>query len=132
MDKCRETSRQKKFVFQERKSKLTLDNTDEVESTKIKVDGCAITKGPRCDYLHQAKGIEMYIELKGQNIRQAVRQLYATIDELGATAPRGIKCYVICTSSPHATTEIQQFKRDFKKKKNADLVVKSSPHTDKY
>ena len=39
---CRRESNQKLFVYQENKSKLTLQNNDQVSSISIKVDGCEI------------------------------------------------------------------------------------------
>ena len=53
------------FKFEEQRSSLTLENIDQVLSTKIIVDGCEINDNDvKCDYLHLAKGMEMYIELK--------------------------------------------------------------------
>lgn len=133
MEKCREKSKNKIFTFAEQGIKLTLKNKDEIESTKIHVDGCAITEGPRCDYLHLAKGIEFYIELKGQDLQHAVRQLKRTISSLGARDMQQKRiCYIICTRSPLASTEIQELDREFRKYYNSRLVVKSSPYTDSY
>lgn len=69
MSSCEKKSKQKIFVFKENRSILQLSNTDEVPSKTITVDGCAILTWVRCDYLHIAKEIEMYIELKGCDIK---------------------------------------------------------------
>lgn len=134
MKKCRITSNNKFFVFSEQRSQLTLKNKDEVKSTKIHVDGCEIDDdGIRCDYLHLAKEIEIYIELKGQDLLHAMNQIQRTIKILGSKKKGQVRvCYIICTRSPLATTEIQHYGRYFKAKYNSKLVIRSSPFTDMY
>jgi hypothetical protein len=134
MTKCRVTSKNKIFAFKEQRSELALKNIDEVESTKVHVDGCEINdEGLRCDYLHLAKNVEFYIELKGQDLIHAMKQLERTIGMLGAKNKEQKRvCYIICTRSPLASTEIQQYDRQFRAKYNSKLVVKSSPYIDNY
>lgn len=134
MSHCRLTSKNKIFTFEEQRSKLILKNTDEVESTKIHVDGCEIKDdGLRCDYLHLAKDTEFYIELKGQDLPHAMDQLERIISLLGAkNKAQKRTCYIICTRSPLASTEIQKYDRQFRAKFNSKLVIKSSPYTDSY
>lgn len=133
MENCRTTSCQRIFTFEERRSRLTLINQDGAESIKITVDGCAIKDGIRCDFLHIAKEIEMYIELKGQDIEHAIQQIETTMRRLSAnfrTSPK--TSYIICTRSPLSSTEIQHHARQFRSKYNSRLVIKSSPFTDSY
>lgn len=134
MENCRSTSSNKIYTFKENRSSLTLENIDEVVSVRIKVDGCEINdSGIRCDYLHNAKGIEMYIELKGQNIPHAIEQIERTMQLLSVDKKRQKKIsYIICTRSPLASTEIQNYQKKFKKEYNSNLIIKSSPFTDKY
>ncbi|TWV96212.1 hypothetical protein [Chitinophaga pinensis] len=133
MKNCRLTSKNKIFTFEEQRSKLILKNRDEVESVKIHVDGCEINEGLRCDYLHLAKEIEFYIELKGQDLHHAIKQLKQTINKLGTKNKEQQRvCYIICTRSPLASTEIQEFAREFRRNYNSRLVIKSSPYTDSY
>jgi hypothetical protein len=132
---CKTVSKSKIFTFEEQRSKLTLLNIDEVLSIKIHVDGCQIDnkKIIKCDYLHIAKEIEMYIELKGQDILHAIEQLKSTMHQLSINVKEQSKiCYIICTRSPLSSTEIQKYDRDFRRDFNAKLIVKSSPFTDKY
>jgi hypothetical protein len=83
--------------------------------------------------LHQAKNVEFYIELKGQDLIHAMKQLERTIGMLGAKNKEQKRvCYIICTRSPLASTEIQQYDRQFRAKYNSKLVVKSSPYIDNY
>lgn len=128
------TSNNKVFSFSEQKSTLLLKNNDEVSSTKVHVDGFEINDdGVRCDYLHIAKEVEMYIELKGQDIAHAVKQIIRTISILSEDQKKQRKiCYIICTRSPLTSTEIQNFDRMFRQKYNSKLIVKSSPYVDSY
>lgn len=131
---CRKISNQKFFIYEENRSKLTLENTDKIESTSIIVDGCEI-KGTaiRCDFMHIAKEIEFYIELKGQDIQHAVDQIEATIKRLSTDSKKvQKKTYIICTRSPLSSTKVQAFKYYFKKNYNSDFILKSSPCKDSY
>ncbi len=134
MANCRTTSKNKIFTFKEQRSSLTLLNKDQVTSTKVHVDGCEIADGGiRCDYLHIAKEIEMYIELKGQDLIHAMDQIERTIGLLSSDPKKCIKIsYIICTRSPLTSTEIQIYERQFRAKFNSKLIIKSSPFTDTY
>lgn len=131
---CRRESNQKLFVYEENRSKLTLENLNEVSSISIIVDGCEINDSTiRCDYMHIAKEIEFYIELKGQNIEHAVEQIISTIKQLSLSVKKYKKrSYIICTRSPLSSTKIQSYKYYFKKNYNSDFILKSSPYKDTY
>lgn len=131
---CRTNSSQKIFTFEENKSKLTLENVDQVDSVKIIVDGCEINDNSiRCDYMLLAKEKEFYIELKGQDLMHAVAQIKSTIKQLSPDLrARNKKSYIICTRSPLSSTQIQNLKFDLLKNFNSDLQIKSSPFKDKY
>ena len=109
---CRKISSQKLFVYQEMRSKLILENVDSIESTSITVDGCEINDDTiRCDFMHIAKGIEFYIELKGQDLEHALEQIKSTIFRLSTNVKKGNKIsYIICTRSPMSSAEIQNHK----------------------
>jgi len=131
---CRRNSNKKLFIYEEKRSKLTLENTNEVKSTSIIVDGCEINDHTiRCDFMHVAKNVERYIELKGQDLEHAINQLKATILRLSSNSKSQPKIsYIICTRSPLSSAEIQNYKLEFKKKFNSQLQIKSSPHFEKY
>ena len=133
MKKCRTTSSNAVFVFEEQKSVLRLTNKDRVPSTKIHVDGCEIIEGIRCDYLHLAKNLEIFIELKGQDLQHAIQQVERTITMLSLDAKNYKKTtYIICTRSPMSSTEIQIYDKHFRKMYNSRLIIKSSPYMDQY
>jgi hypothetical protein len=132
--KCRNVSNQNLFVYEEFRSKLTLENVDKVDSTSIIVDGCEINDTSiRCDFMHLAKDIEFYIELKGQDLGHALEQIKSTINRLSSNIRKANKIsYIICTRSPMSSSEIQNHKLEFRKKYNSKLEIKSSPYKDKY
>lgn len=134
MKGCKTTSRNKIFTFKEQRSSLVLNNINGVSSIKIHVDGCEINDNDiRCDYLHIANDVEMYIELKGQDILHALKQIERTMKLLSSDLQKKPKIsYIICTRSPLSSTEIQGFERQFRSKYNSKLVVKSSPYSDSY
>jgi len=134
MKNCRTTSRNRIFKFEEQRSSLTLENIDQVPSTKVIVDGCEINDNDlKCDYLHLAKNIEMYIELKGQDLLHAMKQIERTMKLLSTNYQKKSKIsYIICTRSPLTSTEIQNYDRQFRLKFNSKLVIKSSPYKDSY
>lgn len=134
MKNCRSTSSKKLFVYEEKRSKLTLENVDQVESISIIVDGCEINDSSiRCDFMHIAKDVEYYIELKGQDLKHAIDQLQATILKLSSNPQKHPKVsYVICTRSPMSSSQIQNYKLEFKRKFNSKLQIKSSPYSEKY
>ena len=128
-NECCNTNNNKLVIFQEARSKLIVENIDEVQATKVKVDGCEITRGIRCDYLYLIKGIEIFIELKGQDIQHAIEQLETTINKLSANSKNHKKkSFVICTRSPLNSASIQNIQVKFRKKYNSELIVKSSPY----
>ena len=112
---------------------LRLVNADRVKSTKVHVDGCEITDGIKCDYMHLAKDLEIFIELKGQDLPHAIDQIERTITLLSKDIKKHKKIsYIICTRSPMTSTEIQNYDRQFRRKYNSRLIIKSSPHEDRY
>lgn len=134
MANCRITSSNKIFVFEENKSKLTLQNINQIDSTKIIVDGCEINdEGLRCDFMHIIEENEFYIELKGQDIIHALNQIERTMRLLSSDYKNAKKTsYVICTRSPLNSTSIQNLVYKFRKNFNSKLIIKSSPHIDSY
>ena len=131
---CRTTSNKKIFVYAENRSKLILENLNQVDSISVIVDGCEINDNSiRCDFLHIANEIEFFIELKGQDLEHALEQIKATIIKLSSNPKASKKVsYIICTRSPMSSSKIQNFKLEFRKKFNSRLEIKSSPFTDKY
>ena len=118
-----------KIVLQENKSKITFLNPNQDEILIIKVDGCVISDNEtlRCDYaLIPSDAVEIYVELKGSDIAQAVKQIESTMKLLSEN-PQKIKklCFVVSTRVPKQATSIQQLQSQFKKKFNASFRIKN-------
>ena len=118
-----------KIVLQENKSKITFLNPNQDEILIIKVDGCVISDNEtlRCDYaLIPSDAVEIYVEWKGSDIAQAVKQIESTIKLLSEN-PQKIKklCFVVSTRVPKQATSIQQLQSQFKKKFNASFRIKN-------
>jgi len=88
---------------------------------QIAVDDCAITEGQRCDWLVRLDDAvsreEIYVELKGSAVYDAVAQLRATIEKLSADCGRFPKrCFIVFTRNPMTGTDVQKYKVQFLKK----------------
>ncbi|MDR1190277.1 MAG: hypothetical protein LBK60_01260 [Verrucomicrobiales bacterium] len=93
---------------------------------QIQIDGCvfgAQDQHLRCDWLLRfncaEQRHEIYVELKGKNIRHAARQLGETIRLISSEALR--HCYIVYTSNPLTSSELQTLKVRFQKNFNAHL-----------
>lgn len=129
LPECEEHRSDTKIVLQENKSKITFLNPNQDKILIIKVDGCVISDNEtlRCDYaLIPSDAVEIYVELKGSDIAQAVKQIESTIKLLSEN-PQKIKklCFVVSTRVPKQTTSIQQLQSQFKKKFNASFRIKN-------
>jgi hypothetical protein len=127
---CLRELRDAQIVCQEGRYKVVFKNPRRLLVQKIKIDGCMILTGPRCDYLVIfGKPItEVYIELKGSDIRHALRQIERTIGLFSQDRVCCQKiCYVVCRNvAPQIQTRIQGEKLRLKKNYNAKLTVKSN------
>ncbi|MEM8720817.1 MAG: hypothetical protein AAGE84_16230 [Cyanobacteria bacterium P01_G01_bin.39] len=114
------------------RSKFRLENSKKLKISIIQVDDCVIKQGLRCDYLvvvpdknKSSKGQEIYIELKGSDVKHAVEQLSTTIQKLTKDMSASKLCFVASTKCPINSTQIQNIKKRFKKKYQARLTIKN-------
>lgn len=114
--------------LKEKKSNFVLANPDRKEITEVKVDGCAIKEGCKCDFLLLDGTFEYFIELKGSDVKHAVEQLKASIFKL-SKEPKLLRKYafVVSTCCPLIGADIQLIQKKFKKEFNAEFVVKKTP-----
>ncbi|MBC6442335.1 MAG: hypothetical protein GDA53_04265 [Rhodobacteraceae bacterium] len=78
MNECVSKTEDPRIVFTENRQKATFLNPNRREIRKVKVDGCAITSGRRCDYMLSDQR-NWYIELKGKEIEYALKQICESI-----------------------------------------------------
>ncbi|EPF29566.1 hypothetical protein C5N99_01375 [Treponema medium] len=73
---CEYYGNDKILVCQENKRKFVMHNNSGRNLLKIRVDGCLITSGTRCDFAVDDNSTDVYlIELKGKDLRKACIQL---------------------------------------------------------
>lgn len=114
------------------RSKFRLENPQKLRIKVIQVDDCVIKHGVRCDYLviapsndKSSNEQEIYIELKGSDVKHAVEQLATTIQKLTDNIPTSRLCFIASTRCPINSTEIQNIKKKFKKRYKAKLTIKN-------
>ncbi len=124
-EECLERTRNKIIVCEENKRKIIFYNNNARIVEKIKVDGCQITEGVRCDYLVNFAKIHNFIELKGKDIKHAKEQIVRTMKVLSKKNYEK-RCYIVSSRSPSTSPNIQNLKLEFKNKYNANLYQKNN------
>lgn len=95
---CISLTKDSQIKFEENKRKIIFQNPSRRSYKKVKVDGCAIKTGLKCDDLlvSQDEYEERYVELKGIDVMHAIDQLEQTILKIGEF-DNNRHAYVICT-----------------------------------
>lgn len=119
--------------FEENKSKIVFENKGNKTCYKINVDGGAVTDNElRCDKMlvDEALAAFYYVELKGENIEHAIKQLEASLKRPALTpvcAKSKTSIAVGKNHFPKTSTLIQRNVKLFKKAYDAKLEVLSTP-----
>lgn len=128
-DECVTSTADSSIKFEEKKKVMVFRNPERKGCLKVKVDGCQITEGPKCDHLlvEEQTANEYFVELKGVNVGHALEQLDVTMSKLsdkGNQAKR-VKAFVVCTNvAPQASTVIQKYQKKFRALHHADLLIR--------
>lgn len=119
---------------QNNRSKFRLHNPKRASIKIVQVDDCVVKEGIRCDYLIiLPSGQEVYIELKGSDVKHAVEQIARSIDLLACNCHSVVKlCFIASTRCPINSTEIQNLKKKFRQKYNAQITIKNGEITHSY
>ena len=137
-DSCVTKVRDSSIVFKEVKSRFEIKNPQHREIEKHEVDNCIFkdrTDIKKCDWLaiDVLSGLEIYIELKGQDAdKDAIEQIINTV-KLLSKDQKAIKLgYIVHTSSrnPEMDTTNQRIIKGLKKSNNLILRIKKTPHTE--
>ena len=117
--------------FEEKRSMIHILNKNKRVLLKHQVDGCLITSGKRCDWLlvDQKSETEIYIELKGVEVGEAVKQLCLSVEAL-TKKPKKRYGYVVCTRCPISSPAIQRLQKSALKTHALTLRIKKSTHTE--
>ncbi|MGB5989304.1 MAG: hypothetical protein WBG43_06155 [Marinifilaceae bacterium] len=127
---CKKVFDDRTIKLNEKKSTLFIDNAK--GATVVHVDGCAISdNGLKCDYLViTPNGVEIYVELKGKDVKHAAEQIKRTIDLLSVDKVRQQKqSYIIASKCPPGLTTFKQIQKSlFKKRYNSSFEIKTVEH----
>ncbi|HEX8349480.1 MAG TPA: hypothetical protein VF598_05950 [Hymenobacter sp.] len=80
----------------------------------------------RCDFVYSVDAVqqELYVELKGNRLTDALSQLENTLALLRLPLPQKL-CFVVLNRSPSSSPEVQRLRRDFEKRTKCKLIVRS-------
>jgi len=130
---CEEVVCHPRIVREEKSRKFTINNPDRIPVRVVKIDGCVITKGRRCDYLFipESGEIEIYVELKGSGILDAIKQIETTIPQVSQDQRKLSKhCYIVTKGvHPSLATKRQKAMVRFRNEFNAALTVREKVAT---
>lgn len=131
---CATKGNDSKVKFHENLSTMYVDNRKREAYTKIKIDGCDITTGNKCDdgiILHKT-GETLLVELKGSDIDHAVKQLSATLTNYALSRRKNVKCFIISSNNPNSSTKTQLTKASFIKHTGVQLFIEKPNFTYSY
>ncbi|AFY60808.1 hypothetical protein [Synechococcus sp. PCC 6312] len=123
---CVTKTKEKIIVCSEKNRKIAFKNSPGYWVYKIRIDDCVIKEGKKCDFgLIPCDNVEIYVELKGNKLSEAIEQLEITIPQL-TSHPKAIKkfCFVVCSKVDVIETKIQICKSQFIRNFNARLNIK--------
>ncbi|EPS2039183.1 hypothetical protein ACVCG4_000597 [Citrobacter braakii] len=106
-------------------SSFELINKARRKIDKVKVDGCRVVSGKRCDWLFidDESKKEVFVELKGTDVEYAFEQIMVSVKSLGKDKkPNGV---IVCTRCPLNDTQSQLMKVKARKA-NITLTVKAT------
>ena len=128
---CICSTKDSQIKFEENKRKIIFLNPSNHRYKKVKVDGCAIKTGQKCDDLliSQDEHEEHFVELKGVDIMHTIDQLEQTILKIGEFDDNR-HSYIICVNvAPAYTTTIQKKQKYFRQKYKSELLIKEKQWT---
>lgn len=128
---CVEETTDSQIKFQEKGKTIVFLNSRRRCFLKVKVDGCQILDGSKCDNLliDRESGNEYFVELKGTDVAHALEQLERSIDLLSDkdNISKDVSTFIVSTNvAPKISSKIQVFNKRCKKKygKSFSLVIK--------
>ena len=122
---CSITTKNKIVVVAESGRQFRLNNPNQIDIVLTTVDGCAITVGIRCDFLYQFLAEEIYVELKGADVRHAADQISASVPQLSATTLSGRTAAIVTSRVPREDTSTQRAKV-LLRKQVARVIIKNT------
>lgn len=122
---CIELISVSEIKVEEKGKSAAILNPERVEYSRVKVDGCVETDGPRADWVIERCNAAVIIELKGRNVEHAADQIYATAikwrDQEGRC--QRIAGLIVGRQTPGASTAMQVKKKKFSQRFGGPLHV---------
>lgn len=131
----------KNAVCEEKKKRYNLVNDKNYMVGLFHVDGGVIrdeTAVQKCDFLYIVYDPDLptavFVELKGNDIYHAARQLKASVDMYGETLNRKICARIVCSSVPRLYNDpvIKNLKKELMKKYKGGLDIFERNKDEKY
>lgn len=130
---CTEKKKSSKIVVSENKSKFIIINNKKKVIHKVKVDGCLISENSKkCDWLFEinpkSKELVIFLELKGVDLKHAIRQIESTIQQTKSRFDSYLKkeSIVSCRSVPKMRGGLQVQKAKHLKNYKSKLTIFSN------
>jgi hypothetical protein len=99
----------------EKNRSILILNPTKIKVRVDKVDKCLLNQTLACDWRFQPENkLEIFVELKGQNVKQGIDQLKRAIIDLNPQRPN-VAILVCRVPHPSANTRLQIAKIEFKK-----------------
>lgn len=107
---------------------FALSNPSRSTISVTTVDGCAITEGLRCDFMYRLPSArEVFVELKGADIKKAIGQLAASVPQLTHVDKQARAGVVVASRVPRADTATQVAMATVRRDHVCKLIVRSGP-----
>jgi hypothetical protein len=131
---CCEETTDRKIVLSEKKSKFVLENMHQKCVAKIAIDDCSEydIEGPRCDYALQTSTFTVLIELKGNDLHKAEKQLKNSLKFFNEQLRPKRYAFAVTSRTPADSTEVQKMKKNFHTRFGTAFEVQSRQMTKKY
>lgn len=115
---CCETINHSNIKVEDSGGQAVFTNGERDSFTKIRVDGCEITEGPRADWALERGNDCLIIELKGRDVERAANQIIETAVHWRTLNPTvNLAGLIVARQYPKATSTMQikkqRFTRDF-------------------
>lgn len=131
----------KNATCEERKKRYNLVNEERHMVTLYHVDGGMIAEEPnvkKCDFLYVVydpeKPTAVFVELKGQDINEAIRQITKTVDQYGETLQRRICARIVCSAVPRLYNDpsVSNLRKELMRRYGGTLRIFEKDKDEKY
>ena len=126
---CLNTSKKPIVVCSEKGKKISFINKRRISIEQIKIDGCQIQEGKKCDFLVRTSDNEYFIELKGSNIKHGILQLKESMRKLASK--RVTRAFIVARRFPRTGASLLNQQSKFRREVGIKLELKKLNHEEK-